>query len=175
MNRLIVILALVLLSGCDSFTAAPYGISADTNVTLRELGNQHVNVGPFKLANEFDSNCRLAGPIQLPTGLDFPGYIQKALTDELKVAGLYAANAPVTLAGNVDAIAFSSTAGSWDITLTVRSSNGHSATATEHYDFHTSFTAVSACHDSADAFQPAVQALIGKLVASPDFRSLLQT
>lgn len=175
MKKLAVILALFLLAGCDSFTVAPYGISADNDVALKAIGNQHVAVGAFTPPKDFDAGCRLAGPIQLPAGLDFTGYIQKAFTDELKVAGLYSDTASVSLTGSIDQLAFSSNSGSWDITVTIHSSNGHAVTATEHYDFHTSFTAEAACHDTADAFQPAVQALIGKLVTAPDFRSLMQT
>jgi hypothetical protein len=174
-KRIVVFAAILLiLSGCDSFTAAPYGMSADNDLALKNLGAQRVNIGTFTAANEFDANCRLAGPIQLPTGLNFVSYIQKALSDEFKVAGLYSVSAPVTLTGSVDHMAFSSMSGDWDITLTVHSSNGRAVTVAEHYEFHSSYTAGSACHNVADAFQPAVQALIGKLFAAPEFRSLIQ-
>jgi hypothetical protein len=174
-KRIVVFAAILLiLSGCDSFTAAPYGISADNNVALKSFSAQSVGIGTFTAAKDFDMSCRLAGPIQLPTGLNFVTYIQKALSDEFKVAGLYSVSAPVTLTGSVDHLAFSSMSGDWDITLTVHSSNGHTVTVAEHYEFHSSYTAESACHNVADAFQPAVQALIGKLFAAPEFRSLIQ-
>jgi hypothetical protein len=69
-------------------------------------------------------------------------------------------------------LSFSSTGGSWNIALKLDSSNGKTLSASEHYEFHTSYSAASACHNVADAFQPAVQALIGKVVAAPDFRLL---
>jgi hypothetical protein len=174
-KRVILIAAILLsLSGCDSFTAASYGISADNDVALKNFGAQPVIIGAFTAAKDFDTSCRLVGPIELPAGLTFVTYIQKAVSDEFKVAGLYNASAPVSLTGSVDDLAFSSVSGGWDITLTVRSSNGRAVTVAEHYDFHTSYTAEAACHNVADGFQPAVQALIGKLFAAPEFRSLIQ-
>lgn len=175
MKRLIVLVALIALAGCDSFSAAPYSISADNDVALKSaLGTEHVGVGPFTAAKAFDTSCRLAGPIQLPEGLTYPSYIQKAFADELKVAGLYDEKSPVVLTGVVDDLKFGSMGGTWDITLTLRSSDGKSMKAAEHYEFHTSYTAGSACHNVADAFQPAVQGLVGKVVAAPEFRTLLK-
>jgi hypothetical protein len=175
MKRILGLMVLFVLAGCDTFSAAPYSISADNNVALKSVaGTQRIGVGPFTAAKQFDAGCRLAGPIQLPGGLTFEGYIQKAFADELKVAGLYDDKGPIVLQGVVNNLGFSSNGGSWDISVTVTSSNGKSVAASEHYDFHTSFSAVSACHNAADAFQPAVQALVGKVIAAPDFRSLLR-
>ncbi|HYB09440.1 MAG TPA: hypothetical protein VEJ16_07200 [Alphaproteobacteria bacterium] len=126
------------------------------------------------MAAKLDPSCRLAGPIQLPNDLTFEEYIQNSFADELKVAGLYDQNAPIMLQGVIDDIRFSTTAGTWDFGLTLKSSNGKSIKVVEHYDFHTSFTAISACHNTADAFQPAVQALVGNTITAPDFQSLLQ-
>lgn len=175
MKRVIGIMVLFALAGCDSFTAAPYSISADNNVALKSaLGAEHVGVGAFTAAKEIDANCRLAGPIQLPSGLSFEAYIQKAFADELKVAGLYDNKAPIILKGVINDVKFSSNSGSWDLSVTVNSSNGKAVTVADHYEFHTSYSAVSACHNVADAFQPAVQSLVGKVVTDPDFRTLLQ-
>lgn len=174
MKRIIGILILFTLTACNSYTAAPYGISPDNNLALKSIaGTEHVRVGAFTATQTFDSGCRLAGPIQLPAGLTFEGYIQKAFSDELKVAGVYDDKAQVTLLGTITDMKFSSTGGSWDIALTVNSSNGKSVAVSEHYDFHTSFSAVGACHDVSDFFQPAVQGLVNKVITAPNFRSLL--
>lgn len=168
-----VAILLLTLAGCDTFAAAPYSVSADNNVALKSaLGSERIATGTFTMAKPFDPGCRLVGPIELPNGLTFEGYIQKAFTDELKVAGLYDDKSQVILQGVVNDLKFSSTDGTWDIGLTLKSSNGKAITVAEHYDFHTSFSGVSACHNSADAFQPAVQALIGKVIATPDFHTL---
>jgi hypothetical protein len=175
MKRVIGLMCLLALAGCDTFSAAPYSISADNDVALKSaLGGQRVGVGTFTAASEPDANCRLAGPIQLPGGLTFPGYVQKAFTDELKVAGLYDDKSPIILKGLVNELKFGSGSGSWDISVTLSSTNGKSMTAAEHYEFHSSFTAEGACHNVADAFEPAVQALVGKAVTAPEFHTLVQ-
>ena len=170
-----VVAAALTLAACDTFTAAPYGISPDNNLGLKTaLGDQNVAVGPFTMQAKVDASCRAAGPIQLPSNMTFEAYIQKAFTDELKLAGRYDAQSPVTLTGNITQLEFSSMSGTWDIALNLASSNGKTLAASEHYEFHTSYTATSACHNVADALQPAVQALIGKVAATPDLRVLAQ-
>jgi hypothetical protein len=106
-------------------------------------------------------------------------YIKKALEDELKVAGVYAASSPrVTLSGVVNKLDFSSaraiTGGAWNIDLTLTSSNGKSMLASEHYEFESGYGAETACKQTAEAFMPAVQDLIAKIVRAPEFRSLTQ-
>lgn len=174
MKRFVVLLVVLVLAGCDSFSAAPYSISADNDVALKSaLGSERINVGDFTLTKPFDANCRLAGPIQLPGGVSYPEYIQKAFSDELKISGNYDAKAAVILTGVITDIEFGSTSGTWDIALTLKSSNGKSMNATEHYQFHTSYSAISACHNVADAFQPAVQGLVAKVVTAPEFATLV--
>ena len=106
-------------------------------------------------------------------------YLKKALEDELKVAGAHAATSPKTiLTGNVTRLEFSSsrglTGGSWDADLTLISSNGKSMNASEHYEFESGFVADTACKQTAEAYMPMAQNLIGKIVRSPEFKGLLQ-
>jgi hypothetical protein len=65
------------------------------------------------------------------------------------------------------------TGGSWDIGLKVNSSNGKSVSVSEHYEFNSGFIADTACKQTAEAYLPAVQNLIGKLVKAPEFKSLV--
>lgn len=168
-----VVAAGLTLAACDNFSAAPYGISPDNNLGLKAaLGDQQVAVGAFTMQAKVDAACRAVGPIQLPGNATFEGYIQKAFTDELKLAGRYDPQSPVTLTGKITQLEFSSMNGSWDIALSLASSNGKTLSASEHYEFHTSYSGVSACHNVADAFEPAVQSLIGKVAAAPDLRVL---
>jgi len=110
--------------------------------------------------------------------MSFEAYIQKALADELKVAGMFDDKAPkTTLSGVVEQLSFSSsrglTGGEWKISLRVNSSNSKSISVSEHYLFESGFVADTACKQTAEAYLPAVQNLIGKLVKSPEFKSLL--
>ena len=166
------------LSACSTFVPPRYSISADTNVALKAVNGGRINVGEFTGPASFSDACRGAGPIAPPDNMTFAEYIGKALSDELKVAGKFDDKAPdVTLSGIVEVLAFSSsrglTGGTWDIALTVNSSNGRSTYVLEHYEFHSGYLADTACLQTADAFFPAVQDLIGKLVKSPEFVDLV--
>ena len=178
MKNLLISLAALSLVGCSTYMPQRYSINADTNVALKAIGVSNINVGSFKGPANFDHSCRAAGPISPPDNMSFEAYIQKALTDELKVAGIFDEKTPkVTLTGVLEQLAFSSsrglTGGSWDIGLRVNSSNGKSTFVSEHYEFNSGFVADTACKQTAEAYLPAVQNTIGKLVKAPEFKALI--
>lgn len=171
-----VILASVMISGCSTYSANRYSISTDNVVALRSLNGKTVNIGSFtgtRDANRSEIMCRGVGPIKTPDSEAFPEYVRKALLDELRIANAHSSSAPVTLTGNLDSIDFSSNSGSWNLALTVKSSNGKSLSLNESYKFTSSFYGETACNQTAQALMPAVQNLVGKLVRSPEFPSLL--
>ena len=99
--------------------------------------------------------------------MTFEAYMQKALVDELKFGDAYSDTSPrLTLTGKVENLNFSSsrglTGGTWDSALQLQSSNGKSMRAVEHYEFESGFVADTACKQTAQAFTPTVQNLIGK-------------
>jgi hypothetical protein len=77
------------------------------------------------------------------------------------------------LTGNLDRVDFSSTEGKWMLAVTVTSSNGRTLTVANDHEYETSYVAEKACALTAQAFGPAVQTLIGKLVHHPEFTALL--
>ncbi len=180
MRNIAITLSIALtLSACSTYTTPRYSINADTNVTLKSLGITNVAIGTFTGPASFDTACRAAGPLAPPDGMTHTAYFKKALEDELKVAGAHSASLPkVTLSGSVDKLSFSSsrglTGGSWDIEVTVNSSNGKTMNANEHYEFESGFIADTACKQTAEAYMPAVQNLIAKIVRAPEFKALVQ-
>ena len=175
-RRIVVILSVTVLSGCSTYAAQRYSISADNVTALRALGGKTLNVGSFTSSQPGlkEIMCRGVGPIKTPDGEPFADFIRKALIDELRMANAYAVNAPITLTGNLTQIDFSSNSGNWTLALTVSSSNGKSLTITENYPYTTSFYGETACNQTAQALMPAVQNLVGKVVRSPEFLTLLQ-
>lgn len=180
MKKIILLLALsVMLSGCQTYNAQMYGVSADTNHAIKSLKlNESVFVGEFSLANQFDTNCRAVGPITLPNNLSYQSYIKKAFEDELKIAGAYAFRDPkVSISGKINKINMSSskgiTRGYWDIDLTLTSSNGKAVTMSEYYEFESGFDGFSACKNTADALMPTVQNLVGKIIKSHEFKEMV--
>ena len=182
------LLAVLVTSGCSSFTIPRYGLSAENVTGLRKLG-QKINVGRFTAtpSSRTEIGCRAKGPVRTPDGRPFEEYIQRALSEELKVADMLSESASVTLTGNLDKIDFSSMTGEWTINLTFRSSNGRSLTVSTKYDYKTGPAFMfapwgggqaaadeRACAETAQAFVPAVQVLIGKLVHHAEFAALLK-
>lgn len=171
---LLVIVPLILVSAC-SYVSPRYTTDADTTIRLRQLQAGSVGVGAFSEPESLDMTCRAAGALDAPDGLTYGQFIQKALADELKVAGIYAASAPrVSLSGELKELSFSSTYGHWILGLKLNSTNGQSMDVHHQYEFSTSFIAEIACQRAADAFVPAVQDTIKKAVSSPDFARLIR-
>jgi hypothetical protein len=169
----------VLVVACSTYTTPRYAINADTNLALKALGTSGIGVGAFTPPATFDPGCRAAGPLAPPDGMTHTAYIKKAFEDEFKVGGVYAAATPrVTLSGKVNKLEFSSaralTGGSWDIDLTLSSSNGKTMNVAEHYEFESGYSATTACKQTAEAYFPAVQNLVGKAVRAPEFKALIQ-
>jgi len=167
--------AITSLTGCSTYAVSRYAVSVENVATLRTMRGQPINVGRFtaKLDDVSSIMCRGVGPIKTPDEESFAEYVRKALISELMMAEVYAATAPVTLTGTVDHADFSSTSGSWQIGLTVVSSNGKSVSIDEQYAFTSSFFGETACNQTAQAFMPAVQDLIKKLVSDQAFKSLV--
>lgn len=179
MKKITTILFVLALSACTN-TPQRYGISADNNMALKASGGGNINVGSFTKTADFSNNCRgLYGQLSLPDNMSFEGYIQKALIDELKVAGMFDdKEATIILSGVIEKLAFSTLTsltggGSWDIGLRVNSSNGKSTYVSEHYEFDSSVQVWAACAQAANAYLPAVQNILGKLIKSPDYKSLV--
>ena len=179
-TKLLMALPLVLaLSACETYTTARYSINADTNVALKKIGAANIGVGSFTGPASFDTACRAVGPLAPPDGMTHTEYLKKAFEDELKVAGVHGATNPrIVLSGSVNSLSFSSsrglTGGSWDIDLTLSSSNGKKLTASEHYEFESGFAGFTACKHTAEAYLPAVQNLIKKIVGMPEFKGMVQ-
>lgn len=176
MKKLFVLSAIAILaSGCSTYSATRYSISTDNVVALRSLNGTTVNVGAFSasIPGQTEIMCRGVGPIKTPDGEPFSEFVRKAMLDELKIANAYSSSAPVTITGNLDAIDFSSSSGNWNLALTVRSSNGKSMSVSERYGYTSSFYGETACNQTAQAFMPAVQNLVGKIVRSPEFVALV--
>jgi hypothetical protein len=176
MKRIVILLALaLLLSGCSTYAVSRYSISTDNVVALRSLNGKTINVGPFTSSTpgQSDIMCRGVGPIKTPDGEPFSEFIRKALIDELKIANVFSSAAPITLTANLDAIDFSSTSGSWNLAMTVKSSNGKSMVVTEAYSYTSSWYGETACNQTAQALMPAVQNLVGKIVRSNEFLALV--
>jgi len=168
------------LSGCETTNSIPYKASV-TNVisiqqTLQEKGKK-VSIGTISLAPGVEESplCRLMGPVVVAPGKTLPTYIKEAFQEELFMAQVYSPNAPTVIDGRLEKLSFSSISpANWEITLSVKSNVSDGYTVSAKYPFDTSYTAMSACKNVADAFGPAVQDLIKQVVTHPQFGSLVK-
>lgn len=111
------------------------------------------------------------GPVRVAPGKTFAEYIKDALQEELFNARVYDPDAATAINGEIRKLSFSSVApANWEITLKVSSDKSAGYTESIKYEFNTSWTAYSACKNVADAFGPAVQQLLHKVVTNPGFR-----
>jgi len=178
--RLILVVSmLTLLTACESPTTQRYSILADNNVAIRKLNIKNVAIGTFQPPASFSETCRGLGPLKVSDNLTHTQYIQKAFEDELKIAGAYSQGAPnLTISGKILKLDFSTiralTGGSWTINLELSSSNGNKMNVAEYYEFDSGFSAPEACRQTAEAFTRAVQNLISKTLADPNFVLLVK-
>jgi hypothetical protein len=166
------------LFGCSTWSANRYSPKTENVVKLREVEGTKVAVGKFEPTPDFNKKkpwimCRLAGPIKTPDGKPYHEYIRSALVDELKMAKAYSADAPVEITGKLKKIDFSSTSGEWTFTWDLESSNGKSLTVSSTHNYDSSMAAAVACSEGAKAFKPAVQDLITKTIKHKKFNDLL--
>ena len=97
------------------------------------------------------------------------------MVEELFLARVYDPSSPLIIDAVIEEAKFSSvTPAAWDISMSVNSSSYQGYSVSVFYQFKTSWDAFSACQNVADAFGPAVQALLGKLVTHPEFPLLVQ-
>ena len=154
---LFVALAVLMLSACSTMQPPRYAISVDNIQKLKSYEGTKVEVVSLYQSANFESNCRLMGPIEPADGLTVSQFVSKAFNDEFKMAGLYSTDG-IKLSGDITKIEFSSvtglTNGYWDIGLRLNSSNGQSFTVSNKFEFKSGFDAITACNATADALSP---------------------
>jgi len=174
-SAVLAVFAASLLGGCSTYQVSKYAIAVDNANAFKATGTVKVKVAPFTAEGDAakpEMSCRAVGPIKTPAGETFAAYVQGALTDELKVAGLYDESSPVTIQGNLSKLGFSSglTDGNWQLTLVVTVGDGDPFTVDRKYSFDSSFIGEKACALSSQAFLPAVQDLMGAVAKDPAFK-----
>ena len=178
MKRIIVAVLIFVLGAC-SYMPQRYSISPDNTEALKKLGVSNINVGSFKKTAEFDTSCRVvSGAVEAPDSMGFEGYIQKALVEELKQAGMFDDQSPkITLTGVVEKLSLSTLRtiylSNWDIGVRLNSSNGKSVYIKQHYEFNAGPRNLADCQIIADQYMVAVQQTLGKLINAPEFQSLV--
>jgi len=161
----IAVICLIGLSACQTYTMGRYTSSVDNVLALRKLSPKTVNVSAFSAVTPDNKEILCVGRIYIRTqdGEDFSKFIEKSLISEMKMAGIYSPDAKTTISGILEHVDASYGQGRWELKLTLKSSNGKTATYSDEYQYPRGL-ADSACMIPAQAFVPAVQDLINKIV-----------
>lgn len=172
---LLVFLSILLSTGCSTIEVDRYRTTADNQQHIKRM-NIQMNVEAFT-ATMPKSNvmCRMANKVGMPDGETFERYIQNAIIEELKMAGLYSKEANVVLSGHLVKTDVSSgmTDAHWTFNLKVSNSQGESFTVTHSRQYDASFLGGIACaNDMPRSFMPSVQELVGVIVNHSEFSSL---
>jgi hypothetical protein len=180
---------LSLISGCATYyNVAPYQASAENAETLKSYKLKPVSVGTFQASKDLivrrspgtqkkPGRASIRCPIidlngnswHTTVSPSFEAYIEKALIEELKLAGIYDAASPLVLTGELVQI----NPGvphyrKWVITLTLTNARNESFTTVS--EFHSEAVAFSQCEVSSQLFVQAVQRLISDVIEDPKFR-----
>lgn len=172
------VIALIALAGCVDIPVSQYGISVKNVSAVKNTGLEPVAVSSFTSTTPGLSsiNCRPpSGLIILtPDNSTYESYIQEAITDELKLAGLYDPASKLVLQGKIEEIDFNSNvfAGNWVISLSLFSNRNAGYKTTVKYEFSTNLMGDIGCRQVAEAFYPAVQKLLYQTVSDPRFKEL---
>lgn len=183
MNKVIslapLLFATLAMVGCETTNSIPYKASTDNIISIQKIASNKqikVRLNNFTLAPGIDESptCRLMGPVRVAPGKTIPEYVKDAFQEELFAAHAYDPDAITTINGRIEKLSFSSVSpANWEVSLKVSSNRSPGYTESVNYAFDTSFTAYSACKNVADAFGPAVQELLHRVVTSPQFLSLI--
>lgn len=171
---------MALLAGCATTTSggAPYKASTHNVISIQEqAGGAKVRLMDFTTAAGVSESpwCRANGPISIGSGKTPAQFIHDALQEELFIAHAYSPNASTMVSGRLDELSFSSVSpANWVISLTLSSSTGASYQIKNIYEYETSWAAINACKNVADAFAPAVQDTLKKAISDARFKTLIQ-
>lgn len=171
----ILIVAIFMLSGCETFSARQYSLSQQNIATIKNtMMMGHVSslaVGEFTAANpgQFELRCGINNLIKMPHNTPYEKYIREALIAELKNADVYSLDqieAGRVITGHLDTFKLDSDTGSWVIKVTISFKSGEAFTVTETYE-HDEIS----CERAASTLVAAVQELIHKIITNPAFQS----
>lgn len=169
--------AAFLFAGCETTSSRPYTASTKNIIAFQKAipSGKTVSVNEFTAAEGVNTNptCRALGAIDVAPGQTPVDFIEDALREEIFEAGKFD-EAGVPLSGTItELVPDSLGTGTWTIGMNLASPNlPEGLDVSTVYEFKSSYSAISACQNVVDAFTPAVQDLIAKTIAHPDFEKL---
>ena len=170
--------AALAVTACETTSSRPYQASTQNVMAAQRVAKAEgirVQVGEFAAAEgvKTEPTCRALGALEVAPGKTPIEYVESAFRDELFAAGAIDA-AGTEIEATVTELSFNSFGtGKWTVAMNVRSDampEGYDVST--QYEFKTSFSAIKACQNVVDAFQPTVAELLNQVVTHPEFPTL---
>lgn len=178
---LVAVSAVLLISGCASWTSPPAYSASTANIDLIRAklspGSARVRVDAFTSSATLDSTptCRAAGALNPAHSMTIPVYIRQALISELSQAGFLDPASNVAIQAKVITADVSTmSAARWTLSMQVSSQDNDGYVVTVEHPFPERFAAVSACQEAETAFNGAVERLIHATISDERFVELLR-
>lgn len=166
-------------SGCTTTNSTPYKASVTNIIAIQQsvaAKGEKVSVGNIVMAPGVEERplCRLMGPVKVAPGKSPTQYIKEAFREELFAAQSYSPTASTVINGEMKVLKFNSfSSAKWRMTMDVSSNISSGYSVSIEYPFSVSWGAMSACENVANAFGPAVQELLRRVVTHPNFTLLV--
>lgn len=182
---LLVVVAVILMTGCASYKVGPYRPSSNGIEWLEKLDVAVIAVGEFVSNTGNFALCSHSSGlafIRPPEGATFSSYFQEALISELRQADVYSDDGQVLLSGKILDVELNSiTSGfprrtrrdEWNISMIITSSNGRSIsiTNTTRVPFGIGW---KRCKIARNIFPWAVKNTMFQLIVHKDFKQLVK-
>lgn len=168
-RMLILPIIALLLSGC-SVPFPVYSVSGE-NVGLIRTLPVNIQVGEF-LGSQKEVTCRLQ-PIGPEGNATFASYIQKALRDEVLIAGNSPRSRTVQITGTVKSVDVSCgiITASWTIDVDISVNGGPPVTIRTVKTFDGNYVGAVVATRAYQAFVPTIQQLVNEILSNPAVQS----
>jgi hypothetical protein len=167
-------------SGCAT-TLAPHQPSLDTVTLLRSSGIAKLAVGDFKLAPgakpDIDRSVTARASTASPAEGTFSAYLKAALVSDLKASGLYDADAPLAVQGQLVDAQLDTGMSTGKTLVSAHFQVMHSGqtvfdkTLKDEHTWESSFIGAVAIPRALNEYQAGYANLLGQLYKDPDFLS----
>lgn len=170
------LLSLLVFTGCG-IKSSEYTATAKTVQVLKEYEGVKVTLNEFTALNPGENSqlCRFTTDVKTPHKMPYEMYIEKALKEELMMAGIYHKNSKIRLSGYLQEARASSSIGDayWTYRIRISSSNGEYIILKIKKEYEASYLNAPACNDMATAFAPSIKELVYEIVTHPNFHKLV--
>ena len=166
------------LTGCMSSNVKTFQADPMQTHHIEQNINGTVYVGTFNMAEDDNNSifCRMAGNVYLPDKMTFSQYIKNAFEKNLVIAKKYedeAMEATHQISADIKIVDFSSMAGAWEIAAYIKVDDEEPVYIETETEYGSSFDAYTACKNTAESFEMAVQHFVRATFEHPKIAEAL--